>query len=280
MTDSSPSWQILALRYAQNTQRTRKDSFVDASNPNASHPMDFYFWVLRKGDDVVVVDTGMDGAEGQRRGRPITREPMDMLHTLGIAPENVKTLVITHLHFDHAGCLEDFPNAQVHIQAAELDFVHSDALQDPAIAFPYSRHHIDQFDAIAAQGRAVIHNGDADIADGVSGHLIGGHASGLMALKVRTQRTTKLLASDVAHYYESVTHRPIFQIVVDRQKMLDGYVWAADQVDGFLCRLIPAHDPKLRDFYPEIAPDVFDVSGKPGPAFVNLEVPIEWRNTP
>lgn len=38
---------------------------------------------------------------------------------LGLRPEDVSHIVLTHLDFDHAGGLDDFPNAQVHLMDAE-----------------------------------------------------------------------------------------------------------------------------------------------------------------
>lgn len=273
----SQGWQILALRYAENTNRTRADSFVDATDPNAPHPMDFYFWVLRRGGEVIVVDTGMDGAEGTRRGRPILREPMSMLADLGIDPVSVGTVVITHLHFDHAGCLDAFPNALFHLQAKELAFAQGPGLSDPAYSFPYSPAHVVRMAELVRDGRAILHDGEVAVTDGVTGHLVGGHAAGLMALTVSVGPVTKVLASDVAHYYESITHRPIFHIVVDKAQMQHGYAWTRAQCDHRLEQVIPAHDPALRAFYPEIAPDVFDVSGPPGRLFATLPAPKDWR---
>ncbi len=40
---------------------------------------------------------------------------------LGFAPEDVRHIIVTHLDFDHAGGIEDFPNAKVHVTAREKD---------------------------------------------------------------------------------------------------------------------------------------------------------------
>ena len=44
---------------------------------------------------------------------------LNQVRRLGIAPEAVRHIVMTHLHFDHAGGLPDFPHAQVHLHARE-----------------------------------------------------------------------------------------------------------------------------------------------------------------
>jgi len=271
MSAAADPWQVLALRYAENADRRRADSFLMAARPGEPHPMDFYFWVLRRGTEVIVVDTGMTGAEGQVRNRPILEEPAGMLARIGIAAEEVQTLVLTHLHFDHAGSLGSFPNAQVHLQASELAFATGPMMVNPTLRMPYSAQHLQAVVGLLHEGRVTLHEGHCDIAPGVTGHLIGGHAAGLMALSVETERGRLILASDVAHYYESVLSRPIFQIVVDPPAMVRGYDWLWREAEGDLARILPAHDPAIRHIYPERAPRVHDLSAEPGPALHALK---------
>jgi len=42
---------------------------------------------------------------------------------LGYKPEDVKHIIQTHLHIDHAGGLPDFPHAQIHVLKAEYDHI-------------------------------------------------------------------------------------------------------------------------------------------------------------
>ena len=55
---------------------------------------------------------------------------------LGYSPKDVQHIVLTHLHFDHAGGLPDFPQAQVHVHRREFD-----AMQNPRrlIEWAYDR---------------------------------------------------------------------------------------------------------------------------------------------
>ncbi len=84
---------------------------------------------------LVLVDTGFGTEDVRRPGErlsPFFRalnnirlEPrytaLEQLHRLGFAAEDVRHIVLTHLDFDHAGGLSDFPQAQVHVLQREMD---------------------------------------------------------------------------------------------------------------------------------------------------------------
>ena len=58
-------WEIYALKYADRAARTRADSFIFDDNHDAPHAMDYFMWLLRRDDEVILVDTGYDDAEAQ-----------------------------------------------------------------------------------------------------------------------------------------------------------------------------------------------------------------------
>jgi glyoxylase-like metal-dependent hydrolase (beta-lactamase superfamily II) len=60
------------------------------------------------------------------------------IEALGYQPEDIKHILLTHLHLDHAGGLPDFPQAQVHVYRGEYDaMVHRRGL----LSWGYDRHH-------------------------------------------------------------------------------------------------------------------------------------------
>jgi glyoxylase-like metal-dependent hydrolase (beta-lactamase superfamily II) len=91
--------------------------------------------LIETGDSLVLVDTGFglrDVADPHSRlsafflglVRPEFREEMTairQIQRLGFDPRDVRHIVLTHLDFDHAGGLDDFPHAQVHLLTSERD---------------------------------------------------------------------------------------------------------------------------------------------------------------
>ena len=240
-------WTVHAAKYAEHRDRTRASNFVADERPGDPGPIDFFMWLLTRGSETILVDTGYDGAEAQRRGRTVDREPHEALAPLGIAPEMVDTLVVTHLHFDHAGGLHLFPNATLHMQAAEMAFATGPCMCGP-LAAPYTGAHVCEAVSRLYSGRVVFHEGDGEIAEGVTVHRIGGHSRGLQCVRVLTEAGWLVLASDAAHTYENLERRKPFPIVVDVEDMLAGFATVERLATSGLW--VPGHDPLVMERFP------------------------------
>ncbi|WP_171210212.1 MULTISPECIES: N-acyl homoserine lactonase family protein [unclassified Ruegeria] len=251
------NWQIHAVKYADRNARVRGDSFIFDDNHDAPHAMDYFMWVIQNGDQVILVDTGYDSNEASARARPIAMDPRAALAPLGLQAEAVDQVIVTHLHYDHAGGLHLFPNAKLHLQTAEMAFATGPCMCHEALRHPFSAHHVCEVIQRLYSGQVIFHDGDAEVADGVTLHKIGGHSRGLQCVRVRTQSGWMVLASDAAHFYENAWRKQPFPIVVDLQDMLDGF----DTLERLASRrelIIPGHDPLVRQFFAqEIAPHIY-----------------------
>lgn len=246
----SMTWQVYALKYADRYARTRADSFIFDDNHDAPHAMDYFIWVLRRGDEVILVDTGYDVEEAENRQRPIRLDPRDALKPLGLTVEDITTVIVTHLHYDHAGGLHLFPNATLHLQEAEMAYATGACMCHGALRAPFTVDHICEAVKRVYSGRVVFYDGDGQVADGVTVHCIGGHSRGLQAVRVRTDAGWLCLASDAAHYYENFMSYKPFPIVVDVENMLKGYDILRDLASS-PDLIIPGHDPLVRDYFPQ-----------------------------
>lgn len=97
--------------------------------------------------------------------------------------------------------------------------------------------------------RVVFHDGDDEIAPGISVHHIGGHTRGLQAVRVHTPRGWLVLASDASHYYANMDDGNPFPIVENVTDMLEGHrrmKKLADSDD----HIVPGHDPEVMRRYP------------------------------
>src|SRR3546814_8821218 len=79
-------------------------------------------WVAGPDGREVVVDTGFREEVAIRRKRTFLRCPVEALRLLDIDPAAVPDVVLTHLHYDHVGNFDRFPNATFHLQETELHY--------------------------------------------------------------------------------------------------------------------------------------------------------------
>ncbi|MEM9871770.1 MAG: N-acyl homoserine lactonase family protein [Pseudomonadota bacterium] len=252
-------WTVHAVKYAERNARTRGDSFVFDDHAAAVHGMDYFVWLLESGDRRIVVDTGYDMAEATRRDRPILRDPVAALGALGVMAETVDTVIITHLHYDHAGGLDRYPAATFHVQAAEMAYATGPCMCHGVLQMPFTADHVCEMVRHVYSGRVVFHDGAGEVAPGVRVHCVGGHSRGLQVVEVDTAHGPLCLASDASHYYENFLAVKPFPIVVDMQPMLDGFD-TIQRLGGGASRVIPGHDPLVTSLFP-----------------VHARVPFAWR---
>ncbi|MEM9330352.1 MAG: N-acyl homoserine lactonase family protein [Pseudomonadota bacterium] len=235
-------WEVYALKYAERNTRTRADSFIFDDDHASPHHMDYYVWILKSGEEYIVVDTGYDDVEAARRQRPILRDPAQSLAVLGLKADQVDTVIITHLHYDHAGGLDRYPNAKFHLQKTEMEYATGPCMCGHVLQMPFTVEHVCEMVRNVYSGRVVFHDGDGLVADGVTVHCVGGHSRGLQVVRVKTQSGYLCLASDASHYYENFLLGKPFPIVVDLENMVRGY----DTIKALASEtslIIPGHDP-------------------------------------
>jgi glyoxylase-like metal-dependent hydrolase (beta-lactamase superfamily II) len=244
-------WKVYAVKYADRNSRTRADSFVFDDHPAAPHGMDYFVWLLDNGSRRIVVDTGYDVSEATRRDRPIKRDPAKALEALGVNANQVDTVIITHLHYDHAGGLERYPHATFHLQAAEMAYATGPCMCHGTLQMPFTADHVCDMVRHVYSGRVVFHDGSGQVAPGIRVHCVGGHSRGLQVVEVDTEHGPLCLASDAAHYYENFLARKPFPIVVDLENMLKGYDRLLE-LAGTANRVIPGHDPLVTQRFPQL----------------------------
>ncbi|MFO1350678.1 MAG: N-acyl homoserine lactonase family protein [Gammaproteobacteria bacterium] len=242
------TYQVYAIRYATKADRQRRENFIAADPHEGAMPIDYYVWAIVNPRRTIVVDTGFDHEEGQRRGRVLTRLPREGLAMLGIDSGKVADVVITHLHYDHAGTLTDFPQAHVHVQDREMAYASGRYMRHAPFRHSYSASHVKQMIDRLFDGRLEFHDGDEEIAPGVSVHLIGGHTMGIQCVRVHTQRGWIVLAADASHFYENMEKISPFPIVFSVADMIEGYGKLRRLADSNQ-HIIPGHDPLVMARY-------------------------------
>lgn len=266
MSVPQPAHEVYALRYAT-VERRARDTFLHWREEDRPLRLDFYFWAIGLGERVIVVDTGFSAESARRRNRPPLRAPVEALAALGIAPQEVGDVILTHLHFDHAGNADAFPNATFHLQAAEMAFATGRAMTHHLLREHYAVEDIAAVLRLVHAGRVRFHDGTGEVAPGVQVHLMPGHTAGLQAVEVSTARGRVVLASDSVHYWANLAGENPFPVLADMAGELESY----RRLRALACdidHIVPGHDPEVLARFPAhpAAPDTACLHLPPAPA--------------
>jgi len=249
--ETLPRFEVYALRYAYMPRR-RSDNFLGGDPHDGPMPMDFFVWLVRRPGRVVLVDTGFNAETARARRRDLLRCPIGFLAALGVAPADVDDVVLTHLHYDHAGNLDKLPRARLHVQDDEMQYATGRCMCHEPLRHAYAVQDVVTLVRRVYEDRVVFHDGDGELEPGLQLLKIGGHTKGLQALRVHTRRGWVVLASDASHYYENMDDGRPFPIVYNTADMLAGYgrLRAAADSPG---HIVPGHDPEVLRRYPALA---------------------------
>lgn len=244
-------YQVYAVRYGTHSDRHAGLNFIGAEAHDVPMPMDFFVWVIKGKDRIFVVDTGFDPETGKKRQRDVVRPVAVGLQQSGLDLADVTDVIVTHMHYDHVGNHDLFPNARYHIQEKEMHFCTGACMCYPHLKHPFEVNDVQAMVRRIFEGRVVFHNGSSEIVPGLSVHWVGGHSKGLQVVRVRTARGHVLLASDSSHYYANFEQRKPFPIVVDMEDVLRSYdtLYALASSPA---HIIPGHDPLVIQRYPPL----------------------------
>jgi glyoxylase-like metal-dependent hydrolase (beta-lactamase superfamily II) len=241
--------EVLAVKYGHRVT-TRAESYLNYhlyGEPDADLDIDYFFWVIRDGGDVVLVDTGFAPEVGDRRRRESYTTPAEALPSLGIAPEDVTAIVITHAHWDHTGNVRQFPRAQLVMTEAEYAFWTSPVAERGHFAAHCEPDEIALLARARKEDRVTLFTADHTLAPGIELTEVGGHTPGQLIASVAIPGGgTAVLASDALHFYEEVERDRPFAILADLPAMYRAYDTLAQLATEPQTVLVAGHDPLVR----------------------------------
>lgn len=246
-----PQYEVIALKYATREGR-RPAHFVGGDPHDFPMPMDYYIWVIRDRNRLVLVDTGFNQDMAAKRHRTLLRSPADALRLINVSPESISHIVITHLHNDHVGTFDAFPAAHFHLQDAEMAFATGRHMRAEGFRRAYEPDHVAGMIRLVFRDRIVFYRGEAELAPGITLHHIGGHTAGLQIVRVHTPRGWVVLASDASHYYEHFERRRCFPLTFHLGEVLEGYRLLEELAESPQ-HIVPGHDPLVMERYPPVS---------------------------
>ena len=253
---SDDQHEIYAVRYAHHDRRS-PENFLGGDPHDVLQPLDYFVWAIKGPSGIFVVDSGFDPAMAKQRGREVTRPVGEGLKAIGIDPDAVEQVIVSHMHYDHIGNHDLFPRARYHVQDLEIGFATGRDMCDAHMRVPFEVDDVVAMVRKVFAGRVEFHDGDGGIAPGISVHRIGGHSKGLQCVRVKTGRGFVVLASDATHLYAHMDEGRIYPVTYNVADVLEGYK-TLRRLAGSAGHIVPGHDPKVLRRYPAAAAGLED----------------------
>ena len=204
----------------------------------------------------VLIETGHGPKYEEKEQRIFEINPQRWLwqglEQAGIEPESISDVIVSHLHFDHAGGLTRevdgrlvpaFPNATVHVQRPEYE----DARESFGIMkVTYRRENLDPIDAA---GRWNLVVGEDELVPGIRPLLTPGHTRGHHSLVVRGSQRTAVFPGDVmptAAHVGAPFNMAYDLFPIDNRESKNKYLKAAADEDWLIFIDHELHTPVMR----------------------------------
>ena len=249
------TYEVIAVRYgtlatSRSCSYYRYEAYGEPDDPMR---MDYYFWIARNSERTVLVDTGFDPKDAERRGRTCIVNPVEALASIGIAGQSISQIIVTHGHYDHIGNLSRWPDASILIQRKEFDFWNSPVARRAQFATLTSQAELDHLSEAHRAGRVRCIEGNEEVAAGIQVRLVGGHTPGQQIVLVQGREELIVLASDALHFYEEMTRDMPYEVFTELPAVYDAYDLLRElEAAGAL--VVAGHDPAVLRRFKTLTP--------------------------
>jgi len=204
MSATSGRWRITALDTGTSVIEKSIITYLHDCGKTIRIPR--VMWILQ-GETTIVVDTsvpvGGQPAEfiGEHFERSRAQEPLNAVKSAGVDPRDVELVLLTHLHWDHAGNCDLFPQARVLVQESELSYAKvpgkffRKAFLSPQSGWPHAPYLVPNLETV---------KGEVEIRPGIRTLPVPGHTPGSQAILVDTDRGRYAIAGDAVFSYENL----------------------------------------------------------------------------
>jgi len=245
---AAPQYEVYAIRFASIPFRVA--GLVAGADTSRRLDIAMMVWLLKGPNGRnVLVDAGFYRDAFLSRWRPEDFvKPSDAVAKLGVSPEDVTDVIISHVHWDHLDGADLFPKARIWIQREEFDH-HLD------VTGVVRNRAVDSTDAkmlaqIGRDGRvSKIDGDDKEIIPGIRVYTGGKHTFASQFVGVNTAAGTVVIASDNAYLYENLAKKVAIAQTLDAASNLKAQARMATlAADPRL--IVPGHDPEVFSRFP------------------------------
>ncbi len=245
---SKPVYKVYAISYGVIADFPVA-GLVQGADKSRKMDIQMMIWLLKGSDGRnILVDTGFYRQKFFKHWKIRDYiKPSEAIDKVGLKPNQISDIILTHIHWDHADGVDLFPNAQIWIQKDEFNYYCNPAKQEKEID-PDDKAILIK---LRNEGRVHFVNGDdQEIFPGVIAYTGGKHTYASQYLGVRTKEGTVIVASDNVYLYENLEkHAPIAE-TLDAASNLK----AQDRMLKLAASprlIVPGHDPAVFKRFPK-----------------------------
>jgi glyoxylase-like metal-dependent hydrolase (beta-lactamase superfamily II) len=247
-----PAYDVYAVRFAT-LRGYPVASLVQGADPGRKLDIAMSVWVLKgPGRRTMLVDAGFYRPQFFKEGNvaDYTR-PDKVVARLGITPEQVTDVIVTHTHWDHVDGADLFPKAQIWIQKDEYEYYTGKTGRPGSDRGRPMPDHLAALVKLNALGRVHLVDGDArEIIPGVTVYTGGRHTFASQYVGVNTKVGRVVIASDNVYLYENLDKHVPITATFDATANLA----AQDRMKQIATSprlIIPGHDPEVFVRFPK-----------------------------
>lgn len=239
-------YEIYLCRFASapGTSATLYLNYHLYGEPVEDAKTDYYVWVIKGRDRTVLVDTGFNKETAKKRSKTLHMEVPDFWDFLEIDRSKPVELILTHLHYDHAGNVGELSDPRIYLAKSEWDFWLSE--QSKGFLIDYYREDADiaRLQELEDKGSITFFEGEIEVAPGIRVLEVGGHTPGQAMVLVETVEGKMLLASDAVHFQKELVEDKPFTAVTDLPGLYAGLGQVREMLqEGEIVTVISGHDP-------------------------------------
>ena len=240
-------YQIIPLKVAT-YDAMPKDTCMYRMYRGETYKAPCIMWYIKGTRDNIVVDLGPPDPEQCLINHKVAitrteeQEPLHALKSIGLSASDVKLIIITHLHYDHAWAFHLFDSARFLIQRSEATYgiaplpCHRSMYYEESLGKPPFVDYLDRIQMI---------DGDHELENGIRAVSIPSHSPGFQGVSVSTEKGAYFIAGDAVGMFECWERTPHIPSSIFNN--LEQYYESMDKIDQVADFVLPGHDPRVFD---------------------------------
>ena len=253
LAQNDNTYEVYAIEFAKESGYLPAKEIAINPTVNDSVKGVFMTWLLKSNNGrTILVDAGFH-RESKFSGNWLMDfvRPDSSLHKMGLKPDDITDVIITHPHWDHIGGVDLFPKATIWMQKNDYSYFVTDAWQKGGNNVGFDSSDVPKIADLNAKGKIQLVNGDdVEIIPGIKVYIGSKHTYESQYVVVNTSTDKVLIASDNIWFYYNLNNMISIPLTFDPQAYVKAMQRMKTLVNPDL--IIPGHDSKIFEKFTKV----------------------------